>query len=172
MNNIIWKDIPGYEGLYKANNLGQIKSLPRKTTKGGILTQYLDKSPRHKEYKRPMIRLSKNGKTKLCRVCRLVALAFIPNPDNKPEVNHIDCNPQNNMAKNLEWTTRKENHTHSATRLRMARGEKHGMRKLTQEQVKEIRLKKDSPKNLAIKMGITRGSVYRIQNNRSWVEPN
>lgn len=170
MDNEIWKPVIGYEGLYEVSSLGRVKSLPRKTTNGRIMSFYIDKSRRHKQYGRPTLRLTKNGKTKLHHICRLVAQAHIPNPENKPEVNHIDCNPENNRVNNLEWTTRKENHQHSVVLLRMARGEKHGMSKLSVKQVREIRLKKESPKELANKFGITRNSVYRIQRNRSWVE--
>lgn len=169
INKEFWKPIVDYEGLYEVSSFGRVRSLPRKTTKGGIMSFYIDKSKRHRNYSRPTLRLSKNGKTKLHHICRLVALAFISNPENKPEVNHKDFNPKNNRVDNLEWTTRKENHTYS--KERMACGEKHGMSKLTQKQVDIIRKKEKSPKRLAKEFNVTRQTIYRILNNRNWVRP-
>lgn len=168
MDNKTWKDIPGYEGLYQACTDGEIRSLPRKTTRGGLMSFYSDKSNRHVVYQRPTMRLSKDGKTKLHHVCRLVAKTFIPNTENKPEVNHIDFNPCNNDVRNLEWTTRKENHTHSVIKGRMARGGGHGMAKLNEVQVSEIRSSQDKPKDIATRYGVCRQTIYRIKNFRNW----
>jgi len=104
----IWKDIEGYEGLYQVSNLGNVKSIknniikkPSKLPKG-----YLQ------------ICLNKNGKLKYISIHRLVAQAFIPNPNNLPCVNHKDCNPQNNNINNLEWCTYKENNSYKNHRLK------------------------------------------------------
>ena len=99
----IWKDIPGYEGLYQVSNMGRIRS-PR----NGFKTL----SPNDaKGYLR--ISLYKCGK--ICRksVHRLVAVAFVENPFNKPVINHKDGNKHNNSAENLEWVTNKENVMHA-----------------------------------------------------------
>lgn len=104
MENEIWKDILGYEGHYQISNLGRIKSI--KNNKIKILKLNKDK----KGY--ILISLSKNGKHKTYKVHRLVAIVFIPNPDNKPEVNHIDAVRSNNNVNNLEWVTSKENTAH------------------------------------------------------------
>ena len=93
----IWTDIPGYEGLYQISNFGQIISTSRKGTQGGP-KQYKINRKGYAE-----VTLCKEGKQYTTRVHRLVALAFIPNPDNLPEINHIDENKLNNRADNLEW---------------------------------------------------------------------
>lgn len=82
-----------------------------------------------------------NGRIFNCRVHRLVAIAYIPNPDNLPQVNHIDSNRSNNALYNLEWVTPKENiaHMDNQNRRNAPRGRKHGMSKLTENEVVNIR---------------------------------
>lgn len=96
----IWKDVDGYEGLYKISNFGQIYSVKRK--------RILKLVNSHHGYKR--IRLYTDSKHwKTFAVHRLVAMNFIPNPNNYPEINHKDENHSNNRVDNLEWCTRKYN---------------------------------------------------------------
>ena len=95
----IWKDINGYKGLYQVSSKGRIKRIYPKEK---ILKQHLNNSG----YKR--ITLCKNSKVKVFSVHRLVAQTFIPNPMQKPTVNHIDCDKTNNTTLNLEWLTRSE----------------------------------------------------------------
>lgn len=105
----IWKDIEGYEGLYQVSNLGRVRSLPRRTTKGKILKTFID----YAGYEIVTL-CNTNKKNPSCkfRVHRLVAQAFITNPNELPQVNHIDGNKLNNSAENLEWVTAKENINH------------------------------------------------------------
>lgn len=99
-----WRDIKGFEGKYMVSNLGIVKSLNyNRTGKEGILEGY-DKG---KGYL--YVNLYKDGKMKNCRINRLVAQAFLENPDNLPEVNHKDENPKNNRVENLEWCTKQYN---------------------------------------------------------------
>ena len=103
MENEVWKDIPDYEGLYQVSNLGRIKSLNfNKTGKEKIM------KPRtgNRYY---MIALWKNGIRKDYLLHRIVAETFIPNPENKPFINHKDENCFNNSINNLMWCTHKEN---------------------------------------------------------------
>ena len=107
----IWKDIRGYEGLYQISNLGRIKSLPKWRVKYGYGEIILKQSIGKKGYK--VISLNKNKKRKQYKVHRLIAEAFIPNPENKPQINHIDGNKLNNDINNLEWCTQNENIQHA-----------------------------------------------------------
>lgn len=102
----IWKNIPGYDGIYQASTLGRIRSIDRKVwnymKKGRVLKQI--NNGRYYNY------VSLNGIKKY--VHRLVAITFIDNPNNLREVNHKDLNKQNNRFENLEWVTSKENKIH------------------------------------------------------------
>jgi len=108
----IWKDIKGYDGLYQVSNFGRVKSLKRVIIKKNNQKQIVYmKILKHRKDRDGYLqtRLFKNGKLKVFYLHRLVAIAFIPNPYNKLEVNHInhirdDCN-----LTNLEWITHLEN---------------------------------------------------------------
>lgn len=106
-----WKDITGYEGLYQVSDDGQIVSLARK---GRRRNKVLKQGYRGGRYK--FVVLSRNGIEDRRGVHRLVAEAFLPNPDNLPEVNHKDENPENNCVENLEWCTREYNIGYSKNR--------------------------------------------------------
>lgn len=120
----IWKDVVGYEGLYSVSNTGRVISFGRtiqminkrtnvtfsKTYKPKTLKQCKDKG----EYL--TVQLSDyNQNTKNVKVHRLVAMAFIPNPEDKPQVDHIDRNRSNNSVDNLRWCTSMENHSNFLT---------------------------------------------------------
>lgn len=111
-----WKDIKGYEGFYEVSNTGKIRSLDhyirqknnsKKLHKGKILNTWSDKIGYI------VVGLNKYNKYKIKKVHRLVAEAFIPNPENKSDVNHKDGNKANNCVNNLEWNTRAENMQHA-----------------------------------------------------------
>lgn len=122
----IWKDINGYEGYYQISNKGNVRSLDRfdgvHDRQGTIIKPHM----KHNGYLQ--VGLRKHNTRKWLAIHRLVAIHFIENPDNKPQVNHIDGNKQNNNVENLEWVTAKENQNH-ATRIglrnNMPKGEKH-----------------------------------------------
>ena len=102
-----WKDVPGYEGLYQVSNFGEVRSL---FYRGKKLVQILKAAADKKGYLH--VGLWKDGKVRTKQVHRLVALAFIPNPNNLSVVNHIDWNKQNNRVDNLEWCTVRYNSMH------------------------------------------------------------
>lgn len=103
-----WKTIGGYEGLYEVSNQGRVKSLERVDCRGRKRKERVLK-PQKLRTNHLLVCLYKNGLGKQFLVHRLVAQAFIENPDNLPEVNHRDENPSNNSAENLEWCTPKYN---------------------------------------------------------------
>lgn len=106
----IWKDIPGYEGIYQVSSFGRVKSLARKTCnqygkEDHILSPGWIGPNKHYLF----VHLCKKGNRKKYLVHQLVASVFIPNPLNLPHVNHKDENPQNNCVDNLEWCSPKYN---------------------------------------------------------------
>lgn len=107
INAEIWKYIPGWEGVYQISNMGRVKSF-KQTSNGKILSLV----NRNGDYFSVVLQ-GVGKKRQSARVHRLVAEAFIPNPDNLPEVNHIDGNKQNNRVENLEWCSRSRNVIHS-----------------------------------------------------------
>ena len=110
MGNLeIWKDIQEYEGLYQISNYGRVKSL--RDNKGNYREKIIKSRPSKNGY--IIINLSKNGKAKTFKIHRLVSIHFIPNPENKPQVNHKDGNKLNNSVSNLEWVTASENSLHA-----------------------------------------------------------
>ena len=97
----VWKDIEGYEGKYQISNLGNVKSLQYRGHEGVIRNLV----PKVNNYGRLWVELMKDGKKRQFLIHRLVGMAFIPNPDNLPQINHMDENPKNNRVDNLEWCT-------------------------------------------------------------------
>lgn len=118
----VWKDVVGYEGLYEVSNLGRIRTHKDKVTyterhgirkwKQRIIKQKFQKRVRSEKYD-ARVTIWKDGKEKTFLVSRLVARAFLENPLNLPQVNHIDGEPTNNNVLNLEWCSEKENVNHA-----------------------------------------------------------
>lgn len=107
----VWKDIKEFEELYQVSNLGRVKRLKRKTWNGKNFHYIEEKiiKPVCSKLGYLSVNLIKDKKIKHCAIQRLVMIAFTPNPNNYPQVNHKDENPQNNKVDNLEWCTAKYN---------------------------------------------------------------
>ena len=105
----VWKDVIGFEGIYKVSNVGRLMryknsvNMPDRNILKGEVTVF-----GYRQYK-----LSLDGMSRRMKAHRLVAQSFIPNPDNKPQVNHKDGNKLNNRVDNLEWATSQENNQHA-----------------------------------------------------------
>jgi len=101
---------------------------------------------------------------------RIVAKAFIPNDENKPHVNHMDCDKHNNNSSNLEWVTRSENTKHAYDNNRIPHGENHLKSKLSSNDVTEIKrlVKSKKMSEIAIMFGVSRQTIFKIKNNMIW----
>jgi hypothetical protein len=157
----IWKDIPGYKGKYQASNIGRIRNIQ----KGNIVMGGINKQG----YRNTFL-VGLDGKIKNCRCHRLIASAFIPNPKNKPYINHIDGNKLNNNVDNLEWCTPAENDRHAAKLGLKPHGEGSHFAKLTSEEVEAIKRIGDMlPSRKVAKMfGISKTNVLDIRKERIW----
>lgn len=160
----IWKDVVGFEGLYMVSNLGRVKSLNYNHTGQERILR-----ANGKRYL--MVVLSKNKKKYPLLVHRIVATAFAPNPQNKKTVNHIDGNKLNNNDWNLEWNTQSENHKAAFKLGLMSQtGEKCSTHKLKEFQVLEIRelIGKKTQEEIAIMYGVKRATISCIKLRKLW----
>lgn len=140
----IWKDIKDYEGFYKISTLGRVLRI--KDNK--ILGYYLN----NKGY--CCLSLYKDGKTYHPTIHRLVALHFIDNPNNYKQVNHIDCNKENNTIDNLEWCNQISNYNHGKINYLYSKNEDHYFAKLRNEEVRCI--------PTLFKIGFIRATIAKI----------
>ena len=168
-----YKDIQGYEGIYQVSNLGNVKSLARtlqepsgkeRKTKEKVLKSSLD----NKGY--PKLNLHLNNVRITRRVHRLVALALIPNPEGKEQVNHINGDKTDNSTSNLEWCTGSENMKHAYdTGLKIpTRGERSKSAKLTNQDVLDIRASSESTVALAKRYNVARQTIGYIVRRETW----
>lgn len=160
-----WKPVVGFPG-YEISSYGRVKG-----KKGQIMTPTRQKSRKHYYWHVDLMSPFRNHNCK--KLHRMVAEAFIPNPDNLPEVNHKDCNRDNNTIGNLEWASRKSNMEHASHNGRLLQGSKHRSAKFTEKQVIELReFKKNNPKvssNSMAKMhGVNSGTMSRLLSNKQW----
>lgn len=148
--------VPGYEETYQVSNHGRVRS--RYRILRGMGHPYLH------------VILSSHCERRCKRIHRLVAIAFVPNPENKPEVNHKDTNKFNNRSDNLEWTTDQENKSHARARgLYSDYGEGSVNSKLTSAQVLQIRANPNrGMTELGRLFGVSESTVRAIQRGRTW----
>jgi len=177
MENKIWKPVRGYESYYEVSNDGEIRTIERIITlpthsylkKQKLLTQYKD----GKGYMHVKL-YDGRGKPKSLTIHRIVASAFLDNPNNLAEVNHIDHNKNNNNLDNLEWISRGDNirHSYSKRDPKTYKGSGNKNSKLTEDAVisirKEYEEKKTTYKNLADKHGVGITLIGYIIKNQVW----
>lgn len=154
----VWKDVDGWEGLYWVSNLGRVKSSKR------LKSLYVSSHGYH------TVGFCHNHFEKTCSVHRLVAKAFIPNPNNLPQVNHKNGIKTDNRVENLEWCDNKHNVRHSFnTGLQVAiSGKNHYKSKLDDEKVRDIRTARIPVAEFARLYGVSPRTIQSAKRYRSW----
>lgn len=163
MKNEEWRDVVGYEGLYQVSSEGRVKSLERTDRFGRVVKErVLKQDVTHDGYLR--VCLYASDKRKWFRVHRLVCEAFRENPEDKPEVNHIDEDKTNNNAVNLEWCTRKENINHGSRNERARKAKSKSVGQYT----RDGELIKIWPSTIEAKRqaGFNCGHIYSVANGK------
>lgn len=159
-----WIDIAGYEGIYSISTLGRVKRLK------GSHQCYNDRflKPKTKQNGYQFVCLCIGNSLKYFHIHRLVAAAFIPNPDTKPQVNHIDLNKANNRLINLEWATQSENMLHLNSLAKPAIAYKSGSAHASAKPVRQLDLNGNllkiwgCGKEAAIFYNCSEGGIYRV----------
>lgn len=179
LDNEIWKQIENSK-YYAISNLGRVKRMSYKKLHNINKTFFITKEK--------ILTQSINNTKKYCRICikynndllitksvhRLVAIAFIDNSENKPQVNHIDGNKMNNFYTNLEWVTNQENMNHRYQKLKLfktKRGSKCNLSKLKEQDMYVIakRIKnKEKLKKIAKDFGVAPTTISEFKAGRSW----
>jgi hypothetical protein len=174
-----WVEIPGYEGLYYISTKGQVfrgarsfshgKGHSATTVKPSKILSTCFKSHRYNS-----VGLTIHGNTTRYYVHRLVATAFLPNPESKECVGHKDDNPRNNEVTNLFWCSQEENLKDMVAKGRSRKGEDVHNSRLTVETVKQIKKLLSEPgahiPTIARAYGVTRATIHRVKNEVCWKE--
>lgn len=173
MTNVIeeYVDILGFEGKYMVSNTGNVKTIGRwshaEYSKRWIDEGIKNAIPDKDGYL--IVTLSVSPKKKRISIHRLVAKAFIPNPDGKPQVNHIDGNKRNNHVLNLEWCTSSENNFHA---YRICRKTIHRpYTKLNIEKVSDIKMRisnGETVKDISLMYGVNQATISNIKTGKTW----
>ena len=162
-----WRDIAGYEGLYQVSNMGRVKSLERTVTrkngrKLSVKEWILKPETIHNGYLR--VALEDSGKRKRFLIHRLVCEAFLENPKNKPEVNHINEDKSDNRACNLEWVTKEENINHGTRNARVGKAVSKALSKPVGQYTRDGKLIKvwQSTKEVERQLGFANGNISKV----------
>lgn len=173
-----WKDIKDYEGIYLISSNGIVKrpAYKRWSARNNCFCNHKEYILKHcfrRGY--PSIELNRDGKGRMEFMHRIIAKAFIPNPENKKEVNHINGIKHDNRVENLEWCTRTENSNHSVNTLRKNVGDSHGNRKLNSSEAMQIRMIYNKKRELKMTVfqigylfGVTGTNVCYIGKGMAW----
>ena len=163
----VWKPIPNFS-RYEASNFGRLKSLSYR--RSGI-PRIMKPSPNEDGYLLTKL-VNDDGNFKSIRAHRVVAIAFIPNPNGKPEINHINGIKTDNRPENLEWVTMQENMNHAVRTGLKAKGERIARAILTEVQVLEIKSKhkpyKYTRKMLCKEYGVSDNGIKEVLLRKTW----
>lgn len=165
-----WRWVEGFEGLYMVSNMGRVMGVPRRTYPGHVLSQRTNKHG----YK--VVCLCKNNAKRYLSVHRIVAQAFVPNSDGKPEVNHINGSKVDNRASNLEWATRSDNELHSHRVLGKPthspwKGKPRKFARLfTDDQIRSIRTDGRSNPEIAKDFGVSKTTIRNIKTRKVYFD--
>lgn len=165
MNQIEWRDVEGFEGIYQVSSDGQVRGLDRINCRGKKVNgTILSPSVTRDNYE--LVVLQKDCVKTYKTVHRLVAIEFIQNPNGLPQINHIDGNKRNNDVSNLEWVSGEENMRHAAKNNLLPKGENHWRVKLSDADVENIRIRyknrEMSQTDLAKVYGVSSKTVWGI----------
>ena len=175
----VWRAVVGYDGSYEVSTKGRVRSLDRivpsrygkRLIKGKVLRFSTAKQGHNKKYFRITVSLSQNGERWQAPVHRLVAEAFLPNPDGLPVVRHLDGDSTNNALSNLAWGTHQDNSDDAVEVGAMPRGAKHWRSKLSEEQARIIKRTYPSQaaaKDLAARFGVRYTTIRSVWQGKSW----
>lgn len=165
-----WLPVPGFAGLYEVSDKGRVRSLSRNGTLGGILKPDHDAASKHSY---PRVNLSKSNRQRKWPVHRLVLAAFVgPKPRGKIG-NHKNGQKADSRLRNLEYITKRQNSLHAVRVLNThkEKGSRHGMHKLIEAQVLEIRRRLaagEKQQTLATRFHVNVPSISLIQNRKTW----
>lgn len=164
-------DIQGYKNRYAVTEDGRVWSYPKYRQHNGLYLKPNKTRPKTSEYWTVGL-FDENKKAKTHLIHRLVAQTYIPNPDNKPEVNHKDGDKTNNSLSNLEWVSKPENAQHAlkAGRYKIMKGEKNGYSKLKDKDIPIIRalLKNHSQSQIAKMYGVNQALISMVKCKKIW----
>ncbi len=169
-----WRPVVGFEGLYQVSNLGRVQSANRFSRIRGGGKRLIKPTPL-KHWKSnsgyQMVQLSVENHATKHYVHRLVAMAFVANPDQLLEVNHINSDKEHNQDFNLEWVSRQGNEDHKVAAGRTRRGMANKQTKLTDQEIMEIRsllIGGEAQASIARKFGVAQTTICRINTGNTW----